>query len=375
MKKLQMIGLSMVFVGLAVSPLPLLAVVVSDVPALHETAPGVPVFDLDHDGVGKASVHFDDGFVGTCTATLLRRGEGRFAILAGHCVGDGIGFSVTFVEVTWELAGGTVSAVASVAAGQIHIHPVYLANDLDVLKGNDVAILEFSEAVAPEVPRYGLYEGSGELASPFIVIVGYGLTGHGSTGAMPGTDGTKRFGLNRWEAVGLGALGAPLITNNEAQLTVDFDNGSVLNDAFGVFFGTVGTSPLGGDPIYDDPLGLGSDEVCGGVGDSGGPGFLFDEVGGSFEIAGVASYGTRLVDDFGIILTEPPADPPGSTTSDVDSTVSGSWGEFFVHSRLSHPTNKLFLDSVLPPEVIPDVFADDFETGDTSAWSSVVGES
>lgn len=350
---------------------PARCVVTSDVSGSHTTTPGVPVFGLDHDGVGKATVFFDDGFVGTCTASLLSRGDGRFAILAGHCVGEGVDFAVTSVEVTWELAGGPVTATASVAAGQVLIHPVYTANEFDVFKGNDLAFLEFTDPVPQMVPRYELYTGCHELDTQRIIVVGYGLTGHGSTGSIPGSDGTKRAGLNRWEAVGLGELGAPLFSNDKTQLTFDFDGGLFSTDAFGFFFGTSHNGPLGGNPIYDDPIGFGDDEVCVGVGDSGGPAFLFDD--GIFKIAGVASYGTRLVESEGMVLTEPAVDPPGSVTSDVDTTFNSSWGELFVHTRLSHPTNRTYIDSVLPTAATDGIFADGFECGDPTAWSEIVG--
>ncbi len=341
-----MVRLRLLFCGLLIAAsFPtssrLLAIVTSDFSGSHITSPGDLVFGLDHDGVGKAEVHFDDGFTGLCTTSLLTEGDRRFAILAGHCVGDGPGFAVTSVDVTWETTTGPVTATASTSLGQITLHPTFLANALDVFKGYDVAILEFSDPVDPIVPSYEIYEGSSEVGSE-IVSVGYGLTGLGSTGAIPGSGGTKRAGRNRWESLGLGDLGAPLVMANDTQLTFDFDSGIPVNDGFGYFFGTSG--PFAGDPAFDD-VGFGADEIGLGVGDSGGPGFIFDD--GVYKIAGVNSYGTRLVEVGGTLLTEPLMDPPGSSTSDVDGTFNSSWGEFFVHSRLSHPDNLAFIRSVI----------------------------
>jgi hypothetical protein len=144
-----------------------------------------------------------------------------------------------------------------------------------------------------EAPRYRLYGGSDEVGRA-AVLVGYGATGHGSTGFVDGFDTapTKRAGLNRIEAV---RYDEP----NVEFLVVDFDSGLPANNALEV---------LG----YESDLGFGVDEVGVAAGDSGGPLFI-----GS-AIVGVNAYSARL----------PIADVNGNTDS--------SWGEANFFTRVSN---------------------------------------
>ena len=158
----------------------------------------------------------------------------------------------------------------------------------DIFAGHDVALLEFDEPVSLDVPRYELFDGSyDELAAPMNIKIGYGSSGFGATGStipavLPPSAGVKRAGLNIWEFKGLGDLIVPFgitaITENDTQLTYDFDNGDTkdpANDAFDFFFGITDPSGAGG---------FGSDEVMAALGDSGGPSFV-EKIGGGFAIA------------------------------------------------------------------------------------------
>lgn len=330
-------------------------------------------FGLAHEGVGLMSVTFDDSPTpGIATATLLAAGGGRFAITAAHTVADGVGFSVVSAKVDFELPGGVISRTALASAGQIHLHPDFTG---DVLAGNDIAILEFPFPLPMAVPRYDLFTtpGGAELERE-IVMVGYGKSGFGATGtsALPGlAEGTKRAGLNRWESLGLGALGAPDFADNASQLTADFDSGAVANDAFSYFFGTTGPMSAG-DPMFDGDLGYGPEEVGVAVGDSGGPGFVFpDGESSDFRIAGVASYTTRLSVTPGGLATEDPA----GASSDITGSVNSSWGEFMGHARVADPDNLAFILSVVAP--LPADFDDDGDVDliDYGIWSGAYGAS
>ena len=103
------------------------------------------------------------------------------------------------------------------------------------------------------------------------------------------------------------------ITNNSTQLTFDFDSGETPNDAYGFFFGAG----------FAD-LGLGLNEENSAPGDSGGPTFVND--GGTMKIAGVTSYGLRLV--FG-----------GGATADNNGALDSSWGEFSGDARIAQCWN------------------------------------
>jgi len=129
-------------------------------------------------------------------------------------------------------------------------------------------------------------------------------------------------------------MGITAITENDTQLTYDFDNGSTgdpANDAFGFFFG------------MSDSGGFGADEVIVGSGDSGGPTFV-PTLDGGFAIAGVTSYITRLsFDEFGTIELEATA----GTSSDTTASVDSSWGEFGVDARIANPEIRAFLHFVI----------------------------
>jgi hypothetical protein len=143
------------------------------------------------------------------------------------------------------------------------------------------------------VPRYPLYGGTSEVGRTGI-FVGYGRTGHGSTGANDGLDPilTKRAGLNRIDAVRDDFPGVEFLAS-------DFDSGLPANNSLDV---------LG----FESDLGFGADEVMSALGDSGGPVFI------NGAIAAVASFGGRL-----------PA-------ADVNTRRDSSWGELSFDTRVSN---------------------------------------
>lgn len=295
----------------------------SDDPANGVTQPGVPVAGLDHDGVGRVLIERTDlgGFV-ACTGSLLW--SGRHVLTAAHCLVNESGIpSAGAVTVTWQTPAGTVTADAQCViypelGGQIR----YNGNVLD---GWDIAVIELDRYIsAATVTRYDIFRDSGLSELDVTTVkVGYGQSGLGSDGiTLP--SGTKRFGLNEWDWIGLGSLNVNGITNNDTQLTYDFDSGLLGNDAFRVFFG------------FAPDTGLGNDEAGGAPGDSGGPSFI--DIDGQFLIAGVTSYGLRLSDrQFGT--------PPNS---DVDDVLNSSWGEFGGDARVAFPGIVDFIDGVVP---------------------------
>ncbi len=334
----------------------------------HIVGPLDDAFTVDHRGVGRALIDDGSPTPGICTASLLEAGGGRFALTATHCVGDGDSVDVSGVTVEWETDPGViVTATATAAADQIHVNPFYSTTG-DIFAGQDVALLEFDTPVSPSVPRYKLFDGSfDELLVPSVIKVGYGASGFGLTGstipaASPPAAGVKRAGLNRWEHKGLGDLLVPFgitaITDNDSQLTYDFDNGASgdpANDAFGTFF------------AMPDSGGLGPDEVMVGLGDSGGPSFI-PLVGGGFAIAGVNSYITRL--SSGVMGLE--LEAVGGASSDVTASVDASWGEFGVDARIANPKISAFIDFVI--SVTTDFDGDlDVDGADLAIWETSYG--
>ncbi len=161
------------------------------------------------------------------------------------------------------------------------------------LQEADIAVITLTQDAPPEAPRYRLYGGSDEVGRAAL-LVGYGATGHGSTGYVDGFDAapTKRAGLNRIEAV---RVDEP----NVEFLVADFDSGQSANNALEVFG-------------YESDLGFGADEVGPAAGDSGGPLFI-----GS-AIAGVNAYSARL------------------PIADVNGNSDSSWGEGNFFARVSN---------------------------------------
>ena len=290
--------------------------VTSDGNGTHTTNPGVSAFGLNHDGVGDFLIDLQGGnpFDARCTASLLT-GTGRtFALTAAHCVTDGNGnINAIGGIVRFDTTGGAQVGTVS----NIFVHDNWNGNVAD---GFDVALVEFQSAVDTSVPTYTLF--NGDPIDRDIVLAGYGETGFGGTGTVSGSSGTKRVGLNKIEDEGVSELGG--ITNENTQLTYDFDSGLTANDAFD-FFG------FNGGP---SDLGFGDDEVGLGGGDSGGPSFIDDN--GVLRIAGVHSYGFRVT---------------ATPNSDVDGVLNGSWGEFSVDADV---TNSVMRSWIIDTAGIPE---------------------
>lgn len=276
-------------------------VMTSDTAGSHQVVSG------NSFGVNTSGVGFIGGAGGgiNCTGSLL--GSGKHILTAAHCAGTGL-------QVTFDLPSGRITVPVSASAA----HPGW---DGQTLHGNDVAVLTLAAEVSSLVPRYDIQRGANALGLAGV-FVGFGDSGLGTGGASLAR-GAQRTGLISYEANGLGELNselAALITNNQTQLTADFDANSALvtnaslHDGFAVHFGRPSN------------LGFGADEIGFAPGDSGGPTFI----GG--QIAGVASYVVRL---------------NGAAVSDVNGIYDYSWGEFSVSTRLADPSIYGFVDTVL----------------------------
>ncbi|HEY8504066.1 MAG TPA: trypsin-like serine protease [Gemmataceae bacterium] len=235
---------------------------------------------------------------GACSGALLY--SGRHVLTAAHCVDDdGDGVPDGDVVVRFDLPGGAVRM--TVPAINIRIAPGWEGGAGE----DDLAVLELP-ALAPSGPgganRYDLYRSTDEVGRLFA-LVGYGRTGAGEDGSVPGTSGVRRWGMNRFDADELFRDGGFVVPRGQG-LVADFDSGSPANDAFGFY--------------YDrDDLGLGQAEAAIAPGDSGGPALL--QVNGQYFIAGVATF----------ILNG------GDADVDFFPDENSSFGDFFGYTRMS----------------------------------------
>jgi len=217
---------------------------------------------------GVVEVLTDDGLG---SGTLIY--TGRHVLTAAHVVdenGDRVADSA--VTVRFHLPTRTVDL--PVAVDQVLIWPGWRGGS-DALQGetgkDDLALL-FLPALAPaEAGRFDLNRTTDELGESFLML-GYGRSGTGTSGGIPGTAGDLRFGFNRFDTTGRTAPDDYLVPPGYG-LVADFDDGTPEHDALGRSLGIAG-------------LGFGADEASIGFGDSGGPAFLYD--GTNYLLAGVA---------------------------------------------------------------------------------------
>lgn len=267
-----------------------------------------------YDGVGDLILTRTD-FTVRCSGALLTTGS--HVLTAAHCVtDDGGDLNLLSGNITFE--GDTGDFQIDVLASATKVHPDW---DGDVIRGNDVAVLELVSEAPDEITRYDIDRNADDDVNAIGDKAGYGRSGNGNDGdVLP--SGTKRDGQNKYDDVADTMLKALRLLPNMhfvpgSVLQYDFDNGLSQNDAFGFFFD-------------NSDLGLDHPEVNSAPGDSGGPTLT------SGVITGITSYGLRLSTIFG-------------ATSDVDDELNSSFGEFSGDTRVSKYAS--FIDGVLliPP--------------------------
>lgn len=278
---------------------------------------------LGYDGVVRISV---GGYFGT--GVLLH--DGRTILTSAHLVDD--------LDPSIDVRFDTIAGEQVIEAISVLIHPEY-----DPVNGNhDLALIWLGSQAPTQAERYALYRDTNEV-SQVMTMVGYGMTGNGSTGVnFYQSQSSRTMAANRFEA------DAALLTTipgtsiawqpaTGSQLLADFDNGLTANDALGILLG-----------LWN--AGEGDREGLIAPGDSGGPAFI------GHTVAGIASY-TASLHTF-------------SGYPDIDSSPNSSFGEIGAWQRVSayqqwidQATRAMYADApTSPAEVERSVQEGDAET-------------
>jgi hypothetical protein len=195
--------------------------------------------------VGELGISFASGGFTSCSGTLI---ADDWILTAAHCVDREVS-SAAFLR---DSSFGFVD--------EIIVHPEWQRNNF--LGGADIALLHISVPIT-NIQTAQIYTGSDELGS-VGTSVGFGRTGDGTTGQIPGTAGTLRAGNNVLDVQGT-ARGW-----DERIMLTDFDNPLDPNDSN---YGS------------NSPLDL---EYSIAPGDSGGA--MFIETIDGWRIAGISSF-------------------------------------------------------------------------------------
>lgn len=241
-----------------------------------------------YDGVVRVSA---GGFYGT--GALLF--DGRAILTAAHLFAPGVSSATVHFE--------TAAGLQSISSLKVSIAPAY-----DASGNHDLAIVWLSAPAPVAANRYGLYRDGDEIGQA-MTIVGYGLPGSGTTGALESYSGApiRLKAANRFDAdigtlktvLGNGMAWSPVYGS---QLVADFDDGTSTRDALGKLVG-----------VHN--LGRGTDEGLIASGDSGGPAFIGN------LLAGIASYTASL--------------SSANSNPDIDSKTNSSFGEIAAWQRVS----------------------------------------
>ncbi|RLS85583.1 MAG: hypothetical protein DWI06_01535 [Planctomycetota bacterium] len=230
--------------------------------------------DSAFNGVVEIVIPIPGGRPGICSGALMF--DRNYILTAAHCVTNDAGQKIS----------GTINFYPNASGGLNPIQVAFTAADVSIVQGyvpngrnivpNDVAVINITGKAPSGITGYELYRSNDEIGKSFT-MVGFGLTGNGTDGASPNTTGTKRIGINTFEATGAD-VGRPAFFRN---LVYDFDNGTPAGNFLLNRYGIDSTTGVTSSNILI--------ETDSASGDSGGPGFINSN--GKLLIAGIVSGG------------------------------------------------------------------------------------
>ena len=223
---------------------------------------------------GVVRINFPNGKLNGSGALMFDR---NYILTAAHVVMNSAGQKIPGTINFYANSSSVVSSTISFTAADVSIVQGYVPNGTRTIVPNDVAVINIHGNAPSGIAGYELYRSKDEIGQNFT-MVGFGLTGNGTTGAVDSNStGTKRIGINTFEATGAD-VGRPAFFRN---LVYDFDNGTPSGNFLLNRYGIDSTTGVTSSNILI--------ETDSASGDSGGPGFINSN--GKLLIAGIVSGG------------------------------------------------------------------------------------
>ena len=222
---------------------------------------------------GVVSINFPNGDLIGSGALMF---GGNYILTAAHVVTDDAGQKISGTINFYPNSSNIFLPPISFTAADISIVQGYVPNGRNIVP-NDVAVINITGKAPSGITGYELYRSNDEIGKSFT-MVGFGLTGNGTDGASPNTTGTKRIGINTFEATGTDVNQPALFKD----LVYDFDNGTPAGNRL---LNTYSVDSTTGETSSNILIETGTAS-----GDSGGPGFINSN--GRLLIAGIVSGNT-----------------------------------------------------------------------------------